>query len=101
MDCKVLITDRAIEDLKELVAYIARDNPGAAERVGLALIEKFMGLSRHPWLGHVIPGQDDVRWRELAAPPYRLLCFVDEERRLVYAARVWHGARRALPGLTL
>lgn len=101
MDCKVLITDSAIADLTELVAYIAQDNPAAAERVGLAVVDRFLSLSRYPWLGHVIPGQDDERWRELAAPPYRLLYFVDEAERLVYAARVWHGARGSLPNLKL
>ncbi|HMO66469.1 MAG TPA: type II toxin-antitoxin system RelE/ParE family toxin, partial [Verrucomicrobiota bacterium] len=53
-----------------------------------------------PVAGPAIPGQDDARWRELPAPPYRLLHFVDEERRVVYAARVWHGARNTLPRLS-
>ena len=34
------ITSRAQRDLREIVEYIARDNPGAAERVGLRLIEQ-------------------------------------------------------------
>jgi plasmid stabilization system protein ParE len=32
------ITSQAARDLHEIVAYIARDNPTAAERVGLALV---------------------------------------------------------------
>ena len=34
------ITSQAARDLQEIVAYIARDNPAAAERFGLALVEK-------------------------------------------------------------
>ena len=34
------LTSQAARDLREIVAYIARDNPVAAERFGLALVEK-------------------------------------------------------------
>jgi plasmid stabilization system protein ParE len=34
------ITSQAARDLQEIVTYIARDNPAAAERFGLALVEK-------------------------------------------------------------
>ena len=34
------LTSQAARDLREIVAYIARDNPAAAERFGLALVEK-------------------------------------------------------------
>ena len=34
------LTSQPARDLREIVAYIARDNPVAAERFGLALVEK-------------------------------------------------------------
>ena len=34
------LTSQAARDLREIVAYIARDNPVAAERFGFALVEK-------------------------------------------------------------
>ena len=34
------LTSQAARDLREIVEYIARDNPAAAERFGLTLVEK-------------------------------------------------------------
>lgn len=45
----VLVTEIANEDLAGLVRYIARDNPPAAERFGLALLEKLKFLREHPF----------------------------------------------------
>jgi plasmid stabilization system protein ParE len=39
-ELQLRITAQAARDLQEIVAYIARDNPAAAERFGLALVEK-------------------------------------------------------------
>ena len=44
------ITSRAERGLREIVEYIARDNPRAAERVGLRLIEQVELLKKFPKL---------------------------------------------------
>ena len=38
MDFKVLIADSAIADLKEIVEFVAEDNPEAATRLGEKLL---------------------------------------------------------------
>ena len=38
MDFKVLIADSAIADLKEIVEFVAADNPTAAMRLGEKLL---------------------------------------------------------------
>jgi plasmid stabilization system protein ParE len=45
------LTSQAARDLQEIVAYIARDNPAAAERFGFALVEKAELLKKFPLLG--------------------------------------------------
>jgi len=45
------LTSQAARDLREIVAYIARDNPVAAERFGMALVEKAELLKKFPLLG--------------------------------------------------
>ena len=45
------LTSQAARDLREIVAYIARDSPAAAERFGLALVEKAELLQKFPLLG--------------------------------------------------
>ncbi len=44
MDCKVILSPRAIQDLGEIVRYISFDNPQAAERLGYALIDAALSL---------------------------------------------------------
>jgi plasmid stabilization system protein ParE len=45
MDCKVLIADSAIADLKEIVEFVAKDNPEAAIRLNDPLAKAF-GVQR-------------------------------------------------------
>ena len=48
MDFKVLIADSAIADLKEIVEFVAEDNPDAAIRLGEKLIAHAMTLAKMP-----------------------------------------------------
>jgi plasmid stabilization system protein ParE len=52
------LTSQAARDLHEIVAYIARENPGAAERFGLALVEKAELLKSFPLLGKKVKGTE-------------------------------------------
>src|SRR5437016_1366945 len=93
MAFKVLVTELANEDLAGLVRYIARDNPDAAERFGLSLIEKLKLLEEHPRLGRVVPERGDPNLREIIHHPYRIVYRVRETERVVETLRIWHGAR--------
>ncbi|MGC2778558.1 MAG: type II toxin-antitoxin system RelE/ParE family toxin [Bradyrhizobium sp.] len=82
----------AIADLVALRAYIAQDDPAAAQRVALHIIRNVETLlSGHPEMGRLgrVPGT-----RELVIPrtpyivPYRL---VDDTLQIL---RVFHRARR-------
>ena len=82
----------AIEDLVSLRAYIAEDNPAAAQRVVRRIIQNVEELlSDNPQIGRAgrVPGT-----RELVIPrtpyivPYRF------QRTTIQILRVYHGARR-------
>jgi plasmid stabilization system protein ParE len=45
MDFKVLIADSAIADLKEIVEFVAADNPEAAIRLGEKLLSHALSLA--------------------------------------------------------
>jgi toxin ParE1/3/4 len=88
----ILCSPEAIGDLAALRAYIAEDNPKAAKRVVVRIIdcvEKL--LSAHPHLGRPgrVPGT-----REIVVPrtpyivPYRI------RNNRIQVLRVYHGARR-------
>ena len=96
MDYKVVLAPRAIEDLRDIVLYVAPDRPDAAKRLGLALIEKTKVLGSFPFSGRVVPEFDDRLIRELILKPYRIVYRVDEGSKIVGVARYWHGARGEL-----
>ncbi|MGH6902702.1 MAG: type II toxin-antitoxin system RelE/ParE family toxin [Geminicoccaceae bacterium] len=94
---KVRWTDPAQTDLFEILDYIARDNPGAAERVERRLVNAVASLAQQPRRGR--PGRIEGT-RELVIPrlPY-IVIYRLVERPLrtvgeVAVMRVLHGARR-------
>ena len=48
MDFRVEIADPAIDDLCEIVSYIAQDNPEAASALGNQLLDAALGLAQTP-----------------------------------------------------
>jgi addiction module RelE/StbE family toxin len=94
---RVRWTDPAQTDLFDLLDYIARDNPAAAERVERRLVSAVASLAQQPRRGR--PGRVEGT-RELVIPrlPY-LVIYRIVERPLRTAGeiaimRVLHGARR-------
>jgi toxin ParE1/3/4 len=88
----ILWSPEAIDDLTSLRAYIAEDNPAAAQEVALHIIQNIEQLlPNNPQMGRPgrVPGT-----RELVIPktpsvvPYRL------QRNVIQILRVYHGARR-------
>ncbi|HYG21737.1 MAG TPA: type II toxin-antitoxin system RelE/ParE family toxin [Verrucomicrobiae bacterium] len=55
MDFKVFLSTEALSDLELIVAYIAPQNPAAAERVGGRLLDAAFSLRRMPDRGRVVP----------------------------------------------
>jgi toxin ParE1/3/4 len=93
MDFKVILSPRAIQDLQEIVRYIAFDNPAVTETFGLELIAKTCTLATFPELGRRVPEFDDPNVRELIFKSYRIVYRVQKEERAVEVSRFWHGAR--------
>lgn len=81
----------ALEDVAEARAYIARDNPAAAERIALAIRTAVARLASFPHLGR--PGRAG-RTRELvvAGTPYIVAYAVVDEQVMILS--VLHSARQ-------
>jgi toxin ParE1/3/4 len=94
MGYKVIWRDEAIADLRQLVAYISRDKPSAAVRLGEEIIRKSMLLGSHPRIGRVFRELNSDTTRELVIPPYRLVYEIDDIASVVYVTVLWHGARQ-------
>ncbi len=93
MDCRVILSSRAIQDLKEIVRYISFENPRAAEQFGNALVDAALSLERLPERGRFVPEFKDHATREILYRSYRIVYRVDQEKKVVWVSRFWHAAR--------
>jgi toxin ParE1/3/4 len=94
---RVRWTDPAQTDFLEILGYIARDNPAAAERVGRRLLSAIDALAAQPRLGR--PGRvAGTRELVIARLPYVAIYRIVEAAHVatsqVEVLRVLHGARR-------
>jgi addiction module RelE/StbE family toxin len=89
----VRFLEEALDDLEEIVLYIANDNPAAALSMHDKIVEKATNLSTFPKLGRLVPDKkmSEAGFRMLVIKPYLLFYRLIEDT--VYIYRVVHGAR--------
>jgi plasmid stabilization system protein ParE len=91
MDFKVLIADTAVNNLREIVEFVAQHDAAAAERLGAKLLARAMSLAAMP---ERFPFHDRARSiRKMPAPPFLIYYTSDESRGVVDILHFWHGAR--------
>ena len=81
------------DDLRDIVRFIARDNPQRAESFAFELMAQTDKLRNHPEIGRIVPEHRQMTIREIIFRPYRIVYRVDHAGQLVEIARVWHAAR--------
>lgn len=99
MDAKIVWTEQAVEDLREIIEFIALDKQNAAVRFGAALIAKAESLSLFPRKGRVVPELRNPVIREIIHGSYRIVYEFEETTQTVAISRVWHAAR-GIPEIT-
>ncbi|KGM34194.1 type II toxin-antitoxin system RelE/ParE family toxin [Inquilinus limosus] len=87
---RLVFAEPAESDLKDIIDYIALDNPLAAERVYGAIVATAERLTRFPEIGRVgrLP---DTRELTVTSLPYLIVYQVATETVTILA--VFHGAR--------
>ena len=94
MGYKVIWSDAAIGDIRDLCSFIARDNSQAAEKVGTGIPDHVRILADFPFIGPAYPRGTSGPLREIVYRPYRIYYDVSEELQQVQILHVWHGARK-------
>ena len=91
MPVEIVWSPLALSRLRQIRAYIAKDKPGAAERLVTRIVAVVEALRTHPYLGRVgsAPG---IRELVIGGTPYIVLYRVQGER--VTISTIWHGAQR-------
>ena len=88
---KIVWTAPAVDDLRELHAYIARDSETYASGFVERIIIAAERLVEHPKFGRVVPETNDENIRELLFQKYRIIYRVEVKSIAILA--VIHGAR--------
>jgi toxin ParE1/3/4 len=89
----IRLLQAAEEDFKEIITYIALDNPSAAEAIAEKIEKSLSNLSTYPLIGK-IPNEEELvtmGYRFLVVQNY--LIFYTIEDHTIWVHRIIHGAR--------
>jgi toxin ParE1/3/4 len=85
-------TPRARNDLRDILEYIAKENPAAADRVRRAFLDAAKLVATRPHLGLRNAKIPELRSRLVARYPYRIHYRVEDAD--VWIIHIRHSARR-------
>jgi toxin ParE1/3/4 len=86
-------TKRASDQLDEIGNYIKADNPSAARREILGIIERAEILLEFPQMGRIYRRTTQAEYREIVVGNYRVLYVLKTAFQRIDIVTVWHGAR--------
>ena len=88
---RLIWTQQALDDLEQLLEFIAKDAPVAACRFAEKIIEHVEVLQKYPKLGGLIPEDERGIYRQLVQGSYRVI--YRSEGEFIYLVAVHHAAR--------
>jgi plasmid stabilization system protein ParE len=91
VDFKIRITEAALADFEDILAYSWDNFPATAERFGKAILNHVDLLRSYPYIGSPVDGQENVRL--LVHTPILIYYRISEVRRLIEVLHFWHGSR--------
>jgi plasmid stabilization system protein ParE len=92
VDYRLLFTQRALNDLAEIIGHLAEDDDEAASRFGNSLLDHVDLLTRFPRMGSTIRKRSRVR--KLLHSPILVYYQIREDKRLVEVLHFRHGSRK-------
>lgn len=93
MAFRIVWSQSALDDLRDLVRYIARDDRHVARRFGDLIVNKVQALQTFPRIGRVVPEYREESLREVIITPYRIVYEIDDDASQLTILRIWHSAR--------
>ena len=87
----------ALDDLQEIAAFIARDDPAAAEAWIDRLIDRAETAALAPRAGRVVPEIGDRQLREVLLRTYRIVYRVEAQRIVIVTVLEGHRRFRMAP----
>ena len=93
MALRIIWSQTAGEDLREIAYYIARDNQKAAVQPANRIFHYIESASELPYSNRMVPEKADQTIREIILKPYRIIYSIDNDRNTLHVLRIWHGCR--------
>ena len=88
---QVIWTEPALEDLRDIISFVAKDSPSYAAKLGARLVEAPRRLTKMPKSGGTVREFNLDHIREISVRPYRLIYVIRAD--VCYVVAVVHGAR--------
>ncbi len=89
----IRLLQAAEDDFREIITYIAFDNPSAAEEIADKIENNLLNLSTYPLLGKIPKEEDLVHMGYRFLVVHNYLIFYTIENRTIWVHRIIHGAR--------
>jgi toxin ParE1/3/4 len=87
-------TECALDDLRDIVNFVAKDSPAYAARLSAKLVQAPRRLAQFPRIGPAVSEFQQDAIRELWVRPYRIIYALRDEN--YYVAAIVHGSRDLL-----
>jgi plasmid stabilization system protein ParE len=91
VDFQIRITETALADFEEILAYSWANFPATAEGFGNAILDHLDLLRTFPYIGSIVAGRPGVR--QLVHTPILIYYRVDEALTSIDVLHIRHGAR--------
>jgi len=95
MAFQIVWSQTAVEDLREIVKFIALDDATAAASLAERILTRIERAAELPFSNRAVPERAERSVREVILKPYRIVYQVDDRRGAIHILRVWHAARGA------
>jgi plasmid stabilization system protein ParE len=96
VDYQIILSPASIGSQEAITAWIAKDNPSVAERIGNELLDRIALLQKFPRAGSVYTANKN--WRKLVSRPYVIVYRVNARLRTIEILAFRHSARTRYPG---
>ena len=97
MAMRIVWTETAALDLKEIVLYIAQDNRDAAVKLAGKVFQHIERAAQMPESNRMVPEKEDESIREVILKPYRIIYRIHADQATITVLRIWHGFRGQVP----
>lgn len=89
---KINWSNLALDDLRSIYDYVAKDSPIYADRLMNKIFERVEALEQHPKLGRKVPELDNEVIRKLIEGNYRIIYRLEQDDK-IGIARIHHSSK--------